>query len=105
MTANVTDDQFDEEVMNSDIPVLVDFWAEWCGPCKMLAPILDDISKEYDGKVKVFKMNVDENPKTPSAQGIRSIPTMMIFKNGKLLDSKVGVHQKDALSNWIDTNI
>lgn len=105
MAENVSDSNFEDEVLKSDQPVLVDFWAEWCGPCKMLSPILDQVSKDYEGKVKIVKMNVDENPKTPSAHGIRGIPTMMLFKGGKLVDTKVGVLQKDVLSSWIDSNI
>ena len=105
MTQAVKDETFEEEVLKSDIPVLVDFWAEWCGPCRMLGPIIDQISSEYAGKIKVMKMNVDENPKIPSGFGIRGIPTMMLFKNGELVDTKVGVLQKDALSAWLDQSV
>ncbi len=105
MTNSVKDDSFQSDVIDSKIPVLVDFWAEWCGPCKMLSPIIDQISKELDGKVKILKMNVDENPKIPSTFGIRGIPTMMLFKNGELVDSKVGVVEKGALISWIESHI
>lgn len=105
MIESVTDENFEEKVLNSEIPVLVDFWAEWCGPCKMLSPILEQIANDYEGKLKIVKMNVDESPKTPSSKGIRGIPTMMLFSNGKQIDSKVGVIQKPTLSSWIDSNI
>jgi len=105
MANNVTDNGFEEEVLKSDLPVIVDFWAEWCGPCRMLTPIIEEISKELEGKVKIFKMNIDENPETPSKYGIRSIPTIMLFKNGEQKDTKVGVHQKNSLIEWINNNI
>ncbi|WP_392505801.1 thioredoxin [Rickettsia sp. 2024-CO-Wats] len=105
MANNVTDSSFKREVLESDLPVLVDFWAEWCGPCKMLAPIIDEISKELQGKVKVLKMNIDENPNTPSEYGIRSIPTIMLFKNGEQKDTKIGLQQKNSLLDWINKSI
>ncbi|CAN7940727.1 thioredoxin [Rickettsia endosymbiont of Ixodes pacificus] len=105
MASNVTDSSFKKEVLESDLPVLVDFWAEWCGPCKMLTPIIDEISKELKGKVKVLKMNIDENPNTPSEYGIRSIPTIMLFKNGEQKDTKIGLQQKNSLLNWINKSI
>jgi thioredoxin 1 len=105
MANNVKDDSFNKEVLESDIPVLVDFWAEWCGPCKMLTPIINDLSKELEGKVKIVKMNIDENPETPSSFGIRSIPTMVLFKDGKQLDSKVGVLPKNSIEEWINSFI
>ncbi|AFC69147.1 thioredoxin [Rickettsia amblyommatis] len=105
MANNVTDSSFKKEVVESDLPVLVDFWAEWCGPCKMLTPIIDEISKELQGKVKVFKMNIDENPNTPSEYGIRSIPTIMLFKNGEQKDTKIGLQQKNSLLDWINKSI
>ncbi|EEC11402.1 MULTISPECIES: thioredoxin [spotted fever group] len=105
MASNVTDSSFKKEVLESDLPVLVDFWAEWCGPCKMLTPIIDEISKELKGKVKVLKMNIDENPNTPSEYGIRSIPTIMLFKNGEQKDTKIGLQQKNSLLDWINKSI
>ncbi|AEV91699.1 Thioredoxin [Rickettsia slovaca 13-B] len=99
------DSSFKKEVLESDLPVLVDFWAEWCGPCKMLTPIIDEISKELQGKVKVLKMNIDENPNTPSEYGIRSIPTIMLFKNGEQKDTKIGLQQKNSLLDWINKSI
>lgn len=105
MANNVMDSSFKKEVLESDLPVLVDFWAEWCGPCKMLTPIIDEISKELQGKVKVLKMNIDENPNTPSEYGIRSIPTIMLFKNGEQKDNKIGLQQKNSLLDWINKSI
>jgi thioredoxin 1 len=105
MANNVTDSSFEKEVLESDLPVLVDFWAEWCGPCKMLTPIIDEISKELQGKVKVLKMNIDDNPDTPSKYGIRSIPTIMLFKNGEQKDTKIGLQQKNSLLDWINKSI
>ncbi|MEQ6340656.1 MAG: thioredoxin TrxA [Gammaproteobacteria bacterium] len=101
----VTDATFDNEVLKSDTPVLVDFWAEWCGPCKMIAPILDEISEEYAGRVKVAKLNIDENPATPSQYGIRGIPTLMLFKNGNVEATKVGAVSKSQLTAFIDSNL
>jgi thioredoxin 1 len=105
MAMDVTDSSFDEEVLKSDIPVLIDFWAEWCGPCKMLTPIIEELSKSMEGKVKILKMNIDDNPDTPSTLGIRSIPTMMLFKDGKQLASKVGALPKSSIEEWINSNI
>ncbi|WP_332248941.1 thioredoxin [Rickettsia montanensis] len=105
MANNVTDSSFKKEVLESDLSVLVDFWAEWCEPCKMLTPIIDEISKELQGKVKVLKMNIDENPNTPSEYGIRSIPTIMLFKNGEQKDTKIGLQQKNSLLDWINKSI
>ena len=102
---HVTDDSFEEEVLNASGPVLVDFWAEWCGPCKMIAPILDEIANEYDGKLKVAKLNIDENPVTPPKFGIRGIPTLMIFKGGNVEATKVGAVSKSQLTAFIDSNI
>jgi thioredoxin 1 len=102
---NITDADFEKEVLSSETPVLIDFWAEWCGPCRMLAPILEDLSKEVEGKVRIVKINIDENPNTPSSFGVRSIPTMMIFKDGKQIASKSGVHQKNAIASWIDSSL
>jgi len=100
-TKAVTDDSFKQDVLDASGPVLVDFWAEWCGPCRMVGPILDDIAKEYDGKLTIAKVNIDENPGTPNEYAVRGIPTMLLFKDGKLLDTKVGAMPKSALKNWI----
>ena len=101
----VTDDTFDEEVMKADGPVLVDYWADWCGPCKMIAPILDEIADEYASKLKVAKLNIDENPATPPKYGIRGIPTLMLFKNGSVEATKVGAVSKSQLTAFIDSNL
>jgi len=101
----VTDDSFDTEVVGADGPVLVDFWADWCGPCKMIAPILDEISTEYGDKIKVTKLNIDENPNTPPKFGIRGIPTLMIFKGGNVEATKVGAVNKSQLTAFIDSNL
>ena len=102
---HITDDSFDEEVTNSDKPVLVDYWADWCGPCKMIAPILDELSDEYSGRIKIAKLNIDENPATPPKYGIRGIPTLMLFKNGNVEATKVGAVSKSQLTAFIDSNI
>ena len=102
---HVTDDTFEPEVLQADKPVLVDYWAEWCGPCKMIAPLLDDIAKDYAGKLKVAKLNIDENQATPPKYGIRGIPTLMLFKNGSLAATKVGALSKSQLMAFIDSNI
>ncbi len=101
----ITDENFEAEVLNSDIPVLLDYWAEWCGPCKMIAPILDQLAPEYAGKVKIAKINVDDSPNTPPKYGIRSIPTLMVFKNGNVEGTKVGGVSKNDLASFIDTSI
>ncbi len=101
----VTDDSFEEEVLNSEQPVLVDYWAEWCGPCKMIAPILDEIASEYGDKIKIAKLNIDENQNTPPKYGIRGIPTLMIFKNGNVEATKVGAVSKSQLAAFIDSTI
>ena len=101
----VADDTFDEEVLQSDLPVLVDFWADWCGPCKMIAPILDEISDEYDGRLKVTKLNIDDNPNTPPKFGIRGIPTLMMYKGGEVEATKVGAVSKSQLTAFIDSNL
>lgn len=108
MTNNIktiSDASFEEDVLNSDKPVLVDFWAEWCGPCKMVAPIIDEVAKGYIGKVDFTKMNVDSNPATPAKFGIRGIPTLILFKNGAIVSQKVGALSKSQLTAFIDSNI
>jgi thioredoxin 1 len=102
---SVTDDSFESEVLKSTGPVLVDYWAEWCGPCKMIAPVLEEIAKEYQGRVKVAKLNIDENPATPPKYGIRGIPTLMLFKNGNVEATKVGAVSKSQLSAFLDGNL
>jgi thioredoxin 1 len=102
---HVTDDSFETEVLQSGQPVLVDYWAEWCGPCKMIAPVLDEIASEYDGKVKVAKLNIDDNPNTPPKYGIRGIPTLMLFKDGEVEATKVGAVSKSQLTAFIDSNL
>ena len=101
-TNPVTDASFKEEVLESNIPVLVDFWAPWCGPCRMVAPVVEDISKQYEGQVKVVKLNTDENPEVASQYGIRSIPTLMIFKEGQKVDMVVGAVPKNTLANTLE---
>lgn len=101
----VTDGNFEAEVLQSQTPVLVDYWAEWCGPCKMIAPILDDVAKEYAGKLKVAKLNIDENQETPAKFGIRGIPTLMLFKGGNVEATKVGALSKSQLTAFIDSNL
>lgn len=105
MTKETSDQNFSQDVLQSSLPVLVDFWAPWCGPCRQLGPIVDDVAKESEGKIAVFKCNIDENPEVPSKFGVRSIPTMMIFKGGKLVDTKIGSLPKSALHEWINSHI
>ena len=102
---HVTDDDFESEVLRSSEPVLVDYWAEWCGPCKMIAPVLDEIAGEYEGRVKIAKLNIDDNPNTPPRYGIRGIPTLMLFKDGEVEATKVGAVSKSQLTAFIDSNI
>ncbi len=102
---HLSDASFQQDVLESPIPVLVDYWAEWCGPCKMIAPILDEIVKEYDGRIKVAMLNIDENQATPPKYGIRGIPTLMLFKNGNVEATKVGALSKSQLTAFIDSNI
>ena len=104
-TYTVTDNNFDEEIKNSPIPILVDFWAEWCGPCKQIGPILEDIGEAKKDKLKILKLNVDENPQTPQKYGVRGIPTLMLFKDGKLVDTKVGSLPKNMLEAWLAPNL
>ena len=102
-TIKVTDDSFEQDVLKASGPVLVDFWAEWCGPCKMIAPALDDLATEYQGRVTVAKLNIDENPNTPTKYGVRGIPTLMLFKNGNVAATKIGALPKGALFQWVDS--
>jgi thioredoxin 1 len=101
----VTDDSFENEVLKSSTPVLVDYWAEWCGPCKMIAPILDEIAGAYAGRVRIAKLNIDENPATPPKYGIRGIPTLMLFKNGNVEATKVGAVSRAQLAAFLDSNL
>jgi len=102
---HVSDADFEDVVLNAALPVLVDFWAEWCGPCKMIAPVLKEISEEYAGKIQVAKLNIDDNPATPPRYGIRGIPTLMLFKNGNVEATKVGAVSKSQLAAFIDSNL
>jgi thioredoxin 1 len=104
-TVAVTDDTFDTEVRQADVPVVVDFWAEWCGPCKMIGPALEELSEEYGGKVKIVKVNVDENPSSPGQLGVRGIPALFLFKDGQVVSNKIGAAPKAALKNWIDSEV
>jgi len=101
----VTDATFEDDVLKSDKLVLVDYWAEWCGPCKMIAPILDEVSSDYEDKVSIAKVNVDDNQETPAKYGIRGIPTLMLFKNGQLVDTKVGALSKSQLTLFLDNHL
>ena len=103
--SQVSDGTFEAEVLNSDKLVLVDYWAEWCGPCKMIAPILDEVATDYGDKIKIAKVNVDENQATPAKYGIRGIPTLMLFKNGQLVDTKVGALSKSQLTLFLDSHL
>ena len=104
-TVKVTDVTFTAEVTNSNIPVVVDFWAEWCGPCKQIGPALEELSDEYEGKVKIVKINVDENPNSPAQMGVRGIPALFLFKDGQAIANKTGAAPKAALADWITSSI
>ena len=104
-TTRVSDQSFDEDVLNASRPVLVDFWAEWCGPCKMIAPALEEIATEMSGQLTVAKMNIDDNPLTPQKYGVRGIPTMMLFKDGQVAATKVGALPKTQLADWVQSVI
>lgn len=101
----VTDDSFQTDVLDSRTPVVVDFWAEWCGPCRMIAPSLEELASEYDGKITVAKINIDENPQTPTRYGVRGIPTLMIFRDGQVAATKIGALPKTKIKEWIDASI
>lgn len=102
---HVTDDSFEQQVLNAETPVLVDYWAEWCGPCKMIAPILDDVAKEYQGRLTIAKLNIDQNEATPPKFGIRGIPTLMLFKNGEVAATKVGALSKTQLIEFLNAHL
>lgn len=102
---HITDESFAKDVLNADVPVLVDYWAEWCGPCKMIAPVLDELSKTYEGRLQIAKLNVDENRSVPAQHGIRGIPTLQLWKNGELVHSLVGAKPKAELTAFLDAHL
>ncbi|MES2983619.1 MAG: thioredoxin TrxA [Pseudomonadota bacterium] len=104
-TKHISDDEFDGAVLNSSTPILVDFWAEWCGPCKQIGPILDEIAKDMDGKLTIAKVNIDQNPESPQRYGVRGIPTMILFKDGKAIATKVGSMPKSQLVEWLNSHV
>ncbi len=101
----VTDGDFQTQVLQADLPTVVDFWAEWCGPCRMVAPVIEELAAEYQGKVRFARMNVDENPTTPAKYGIMSIPTLILFKNGEAVDKIIGARSKDDFKRWLDSKL
>lgn len=105
LISSTKDSTFEKDIISSDKLVIVDFWAEWCGPCKQIGPILEEISDEKKNTINILKLNIDENPETPQKYGVRGIPTLMLFKEGKLVDTKIGNHPKIALLSWIDNNL
>jgi len=104
-TKHINDDQFEKDVLGSSQPILVDFWAEWCGPCKQLGPILDEVANDMVGKVTIAKVNIDENPESPQKYGVRGIPTMILFKDGKAIATKVGALPKSQLVEWLNSHV
>ena len=104
-SVNVNDSDFENEVLKADGPVVVDFWAEWCGPCKAMSPIVDEIAGEMNGKLKVVKINIDENPEAPTKYGVRGIPTFMVFKDGQVIDTRVGGMAKSQFSEWLNSTV
>lgn len=105
MANNTNDSDFTKDVLESDVPVLVDFWAEWCAPCKQLSPLIDELSGEYKGKVKIYKLNIEESPNIPTKYEVRGIPNLILFKDGQAVDNKVGSLPKQALKDWLDSHI
>ena len=104
-TLQTTDSNFENDIIKSNLPTIVDFWAEWCGPCKQIGPILEEISNEKKNIINIYKLNIDENPETPQKYGVRGIPTLMFFKDGKLMDTKIGSLPKSSINEWIDNTL
>ncbi|MBT4878586.1 MAG: thioredoxin [Alphaproteobacteria bacterium] len=105
MVKSTNDQDFAQDVLKSENLVLVDFWAEWCGPCKQLAPVLEQLATEYEGKVKILKLNIEDSPETPTTYQVRGIPNLLLFKDGEIVDSKVGALPKKTLADWLDSNL